>query len=239
MDPVVGDVANLLTRVGELLGKYLERLQATRERRWDQVTTALDMLTELTALHVKTINEVVSPIIERRDLVETCHRYRVLVNNDDLPRGYGEARGVLESALSLKQFRGGTPETNPLKVVLVRLWEFQHAAFLLKLNSWGIADTLEHAEELWLRLSDQADVTSDLGASELANKVSEDFTTMIDWLRQEQPEASLAGVPELKRPDDVVEATRTWCKGWQRHVQTTLYGGRGLNHAIGALKMRR
>lgn len=199
----------------------------------------LDMLTELTALHVKTINEVVSPIIERRDLVETCHRYRVLVNNDDLPRGYGEARGVLESALSLKQFRGGTPETNPLKVVLVRLWEFQHAAFLLKLNSWGIADTLELAEELWLRLSDQVDVTSDLGASELANKVLEDFTTMIDWLRREQPEASLAGVPQLKKPDDVVEAMRTWCKGWQRHVQTTLYGGRGLNHAIGALKMRR
>ncbi len=232
-------VSELLTRVGALLGEYRQRLQARKEQRREQLLTALDMLTDLSALHLKTINEVVRPIVEERDFRKTCSRYQQLANNDDLPRGYGEARGVLEAALSLKQFKGGTPDDNPLKILLVQLWHFQHAAFLLKLNSWDIADTLEHAKELWELLPTEASRCSDVRTYGLRDTVSADFTTMLDWLRDEHPEERLDRLPELKTRDDVVDAARTWCKGWQRHVQVTLYGGRGLNHAIGVVKMIR
>jgi hypothetical protein len=73
--------------------------------------------------------------------------------------------------------------------------------------------------------------------NELQKTVAGNFTKMNNWLRQEVPDAGLGELPAIETPDDVVEATRVWCKGWQRYAQMTLYGGRGLNHAIGKLKM--
>lgn len=228
---------HLLTLAGQAVANYAGRLRATRERRSQQLLAACDMLTELTGLHLKAIDEVVQPIVDRRDLLETLRRYRRLVNNDDLPRGYGEARGVLEAALKLKQFRGGTTEDNPLKVVLVRLAEFQQAAFLLELSSWSVADTLEDVEELWLSLPDDPGLLATGRVRELQKKVSTSLEPMVEWLRRAYPDADLALPSALESREAVIEATRTWCKGWQRHVQTTLYGGRGLNYAVGALRI--
>jgi hypothetical protein len=164
-------IVDLLKLAEDIVGKYLTRLHEARERRWEQVLTALEMLTELTGLHVKAINEVVEPVVERRDLLETCRRYRLLVNNPDLPRGYGEARGVLEAALKLKQFRGGKIDDNPVKDVLTQLSKFQRAAFLLRLKSTTVVDMLEVAEEFWSLRFGRDGVRSD---SSPAQRIAED-----------------------------------------------------------------
>jgi hypothetical protein len=176
-------------------------------------------------------------VVERRDLPETCRRYRLLVHNTELPRGYGEARGVLEAALTLKQFKGGGTDDNPVKVVLIQLYGFQYAAFLLKLSSHAVADMLERVEKLWSLLSGHDGVRADNSAQKLQQSVARDLIRMTDWLRALYPDAGLGEVPALESADDVVEATRIWCKSWQRHAEMTLYGGRGLNYAIGKLKM--
>jgi hypothetical protein len=230
-------INDLLKTAESLVSRYITRINAARERQWEQILAALEMLKELTGVHVKAINQVVEPVLERRDLLETCRRYRILVHNDDLPRGYGGALGVLKAALNMKQFKGRTGDDNPVNVVIVRLYEFQQAAFILKLSSHRVEDMLEHVEELWLLLSGRDGVRSDSYIQQLRERAATELTEMMDWLRAEVPDAGLGEVPALDTPDEVVEATRTWCKGWQRHAEMTLYGRRGLNYAIGQLKM--
>ena len=227
----------LLKLVPGIVTSLGDRLQAARDKPWEQISIALDMLEKLSSLHVKAIGQVAAPILEEGDILSTCRNYQALVNNPDFPAGYGTARGVLEAALSFDRFRKGTIR-DKLKAVLAELGEFQHAAFMLEYDSHRMADAFERARELGLLLA-PGQPRPDSQVADLQQKVDDAFRGSFQWLAAEQGQQVSLDVPPLLTSDAVVELVRTWCREWQRHVQRTLYGGRGLHYAIGQLRMER
>ncbi len=227
----------LLKLVPGIVTSLGDRLQAARDKPWEQISIALDLLEKLSSLHVKAVGQVTAPILEEGDILSTCRNYQALVNNPDFPAGYGTARGVLEAALSFDRFRKGTIR-DKLKAVLAGLGEFQHAAFMLEYDSYRMADAFERAKELALLLA-PGQPQSDPKVAELQQKVDDAFRGSFQWLAAEQGQQVSLDVPPLLTSDAVVELVRTWCREWQRHVQRTLYGGRGLHYAIGQFRMER
>jgi hypothetical protein len=227
----------LLKLVPGIVTSLGDRLQAARDKPWEQISISLDMLEKLSSLHVKAVGQVTAPILEEGDILSTCRNYQALVNNPDFPAGYGAARGVLETALSFDRFRKGTIR-DKLKAVLVELGGFQHAVFMLEYDSYRMADAFERARELGLLLA-PGQPRPDSQVADLRQKVDDAFRGSFQWLAAEQGQPVPLDVPPLLTSDAVVELVRTWCREWQRHVQRTLYGGRGLHYAIGQLGMER
>jgi hypothetical protein len=213
-----------------------DRLQAAKDKPWERILISLDTLEKLTNLHVKAIGVVTSPILETGDMLSTCQSYQQLVNNPDFPIGYGTVRGELETALGFEQFRKAEVQ-DKLKTVLDELKDFQYAAFMLGYDCYRMADALESAKELWSLLSAHDQHEPDSRAKGLQTRFYDDFKGVFQWLTAEREKQFQIDVPELLTPDDVMNIVRIWSREWQRDVQKTLYGGRGLNYAIGQLRM--
>lgn len=238
----IGQITSILGIITQIVKEFRDRLQAAKDKPWEPILISLEMLEKLTSEHIKAIGIVTTPVLETGDIVSTHENFQKLVNNPDFPTGYGTARGTLEAAythssdrsISFRQFEKGTTR-DKLKKVLEELGRFQHAAFMLGVDSWGMADSLRRALELWSLLSASGQPQPDSKIADLQTQVQNVFTDFFGWLalQQEQP----LDVPQLLTPDDVVALVRTWGREWQRHVQRTLYGGRGLNHAIAQLRM--
>jgi len=227
-------LVELLKSVPGIVTALGDRFQAAKDKPWERILISLEMLEKLANLHVKAIGVVTTPILEAGDILSTCETYRALVNNPDFPIGYGTVRGELEAALRFDQFRKGAIR-DKLKTVLGELGQFQHAAFMLEYDSYRMADVLESAKELWSLLPAGGQLQPDSRITELQTQVRNAFIGVFQWLTAEQQVP--LDVPQLLTSDDVVSLVRTWCREWQRHVQRTLYGGRGLNYAIGQLRM--
>jgi hypothetical protein len=233
------DIFKVLETIPGLIDFFSKKIEAARENRWEQVLEALALLVELTAKHIDAINLVVAPIVKNNDLVSTFQNYQALVNNGDFPMGYGTARGILEGAYGVKEFKK-EPTHQKLKDVLIKLYEFQSIAFLLKRSSWRMADEFEKAEELWSLLSGKNSSRASSEIAGLRDVVSQAFRSDMNYIKYGNPYMSSPELPDdhkLDTPDEVVELVRAWCKEWQRSCQQTLYGGRGLHYAIGQLKM--
>ena len=199
---------------------------------------SLDMLANLATLHVQAIGEVTAPILEERDIVSTTRNFNSLVNNSAFPQGYAGARGELEAGLGFKQLQGAVRDKT--RAVLSELGNIQYTAFMLEYDSWGMADAVEEANKLWtlLKACNQPKPLSEIDS--LKREVSDKFSGPLAGFQTPKPERDdqrPPDMPPLDTPSDVIELVRTFCRAWQRHVQRTLFGGRGLNYAIGQLKM--
>ena len=228
-------VFEALGALPEIITTLGDRLQAAKDRPWERILISLEVLEQLVNQHVKAIGLVTAPILETGDLLTTCENFRELVNNPDFPTGYGVVRGELEAALQFDQFRKGVVR-DKLKTVLGELGQFQYAAFMREYDSYRVADVLELAERLWGLLP--APGQQPLPSSQIAalqTQVRSAFKDILQGLPTE-PQAP-ADIPDLLTSEDVVSLIQNWCRKWQRHVQRTLYGGRGLNYAIGQLRM--
>ena len=62
----------------------------------------------------------------------------------------------------------------------------------------------------------------------------------IESLRAQQERVTIkAELPQIETVEDLVKLVSRWCSEWQRFVQRTLYGGRGLDFTIGKLELER
>jgi hypothetical protein len=225
-------LVELFKQAGATITGFVVRAREAGDRRWDRVFIVLEMLQEVSKLHVDAINQVVLPITQDGDIARTVQLYEELVYDQTFPKGYADAKGFLKEASSFKPFKGSQPDT-PLKAVLDELHKFQTVAFALENNSWDISETFGAARELWSLLLEDG---NDARIAELRSTLSQDFPkgfTRIQML-EELPDHVL-----FRRPDDVVDIVRQWCTGWRRKVHETLYGGHGLDYAIGRLKAER
>ena len=223
----MSDIIEILKLAKEVVASFVTRKHDAAEAAWAPVIVALDKLSDLPTLHVRAIDEVTAPLLSAEDLVETSRRYTLLANNPDFPQGYGAIRGVLEATQKLKAFQGKDIQDH-VERVLDQLSKFQYGAFRLDWDSYQIADTLARAAKLVESLNEHdASQLRELGAS---------FIDSYTELLKEPVDSGLdapTSVPEL------VALLQSWCISWQRYVQRTLYGGRGLNYEISQLKMKK
>jgi len=239
MSPDLG-LGDVLRAIAELVSQYRERLDASREQKDAQVVTALRMLEELTALHVKAVVAVCVPVLEDGDIVTTASSYQHLVDDPAFPKGYGMARGILEQAYGLKEFRGSYREA--IQGVLLQLHAFQTAGFMLGYGSGVAADSLNVARDFH-ELARQTEDGASLGhpARErfqtLQTDVSARFHAMFQWLAAQTGQQSDLATTQVSSAADVVHLGQAWARQWKTHVQNTLYGGRGLDYVIGRLKL--
>jgi hypothetical protein len=224
---VLSDIIEILKLAGAGAKSLFGARAANREGSWQEVIIALDMLTELSTLHVKAINEVTAPLLSSGDLVETSRRYYQLVNNPDFPQGYGAIRGILSSAKHLAGFQKQVTQ-QAITAVLDEMYKFQYGVFTLSWDSYHVADALAKVAQV----AQQQDVSLE-DLSLVCRPFVETFTGLfVDPIEQ------IKG----SKPTTVLELTallQSWCRAWQRYVQRTLYGGIGLNHAIAELRIQR
>jgi hypothetical protein len=205
-----------------LLRAWIIPAKATDKTR-EHVNLALDHLADLINSHVKAVQDVTEPLLVREDIAETATRYRLLVNNPEFPQGYGTVRGTLEDARTLPAFQDPSL-IDKIKAVLHELYNFQYGVFTLGWDSYGVSDAI----------------------AECAQVVANQHASPADFQRAAGPLVSTyrnlfkepGSDPELPPTSHgLIRLVTLWFQTWQRYVQRTLYGGRGLNYAISQLRM--
>jgi hypothetical protein len=218
------DIIEILRLAKDAVTSLVTQRNAAAGRAWDQVAVDLDKLSELATLHTKAIDAVTAPLINEGDLVKTSRLYNLLANNPDFPQGYGLILGALDATKDLKPFH--KPELQErVKAVLDELYKFQYGAFRLDWDSYQIADAFAQSARLF----------ADNGSSDQISQAAAPFIHSHAGVFG-QPADSLPNAPAT--PTELALLLQSWSKSWQRYVQNTLYGGRGLNYAIGQLKMQ-
>jgi hypothetical protein len=236
IDVGLGDVLRV---IADLAKQYRDRLEATRDKKKDQLLSAAELLESMSALHVKAIVFVCKPLLENRDILATTRAYYELVDNPDFPIGYGLAKGVLEAAYGMKEFKR---VHEALGAILGQVHSFQTACFMLHLGSGVAADSLNDAAELYTLSSVAEKGKTDPRAdhdriASLQRKVGMEFDTMFGWLAQQRKTVHAEPPPSISGSDDVVRVSQEWARQWKSYVQETLYGKRGLHYYIGQLRM--
>lgn len=222
----MSDLTGFLTLAKQTVADLIARRRAKIENSWDDVVATLDTLSELSNHHVKAIAEVTAPLVVEQNLLETSRRYAVLVNNPDFPQGYDEVRGILAAMRSLSTFEAATIQER-IRTVIDRLTEFQYGVFTISWDSYRVCDAVAEAAKA---------ITDPAPSAELIQQISQPFFTTFTGLFEETT-PPFNGVPATK--EALVGFLQRWFQSWQRHVQRTLYGGKGLNSAIAELKMQR
>ena len=224
----MSDLIEILKLAKETVGSLVGRKRVVAEKSWDDILLALDKLSDLSNQHVKAVAEVTGPLLANGNLLETSRRYNQLVNNPDFPQGYDEIRGILVAARKLPIFKDEAIQDH-IRNVLDQLSKFQYAVFTKQWDSYRVADAVAEAAGL---ATCQEDVSPDSIA-----RASKPFTSTFTGLFQEGTEPPIEDPPTTK--EGLVALVQRWAQSWQRHVQRTLYGGKGLNSAIAQLKMQR
>jgi hypothetical protein len=238
IDLGLGDV---LRAISEVVLQSRDRIQASRAAKWDQLLSALQLLEDITALHVRAVVHVCDPVLERGDVIATAREYQRLVDNPDFPIGYGLVKGILEPAYGMSEFKKpGVHEV--IGVLLSQVHDFQTAGFMLGLGSGVAADSLNVLAELHgvnqhVEHSDTENLEDHERLGLLRAQAKERLDAMFDWLAMQPGQEPSLGRPEPRTAVDVVRLTQLWARHWKAHVQTTLYGGRGLHNSIGQLRM--
>ena len=223
----MSDLIEILKMAKETVGSLVGRKRDVAEKSWDEVVLALDKLNELSNHHVKAVAEVTGPLVSEGNLLETSRRYAQLVNNPDFPQGYDEIRGILVAARSLPSFKG-TAIQDHIRSVLDELSNFQYAVFTLSWDSYRVADAVAEAARV---------ATSPEAPPDGIARASDPFIKTFTGLFQEEAEPKVKDPPTTK--EGLVVLVQRWAQSWQRHVQRTLYGGKGLSSEVAQLKMQR
>jgi hypothetical protein len=85
-------LAELLATASTIVDRFIIERGKREADLIDNVFVGVDMIKELTHNHMNAIDLVVSPILEKNDFLSTSHNYKILVNNQNYPRGYSEVK---------------------------------------------------------------------------------------------------------------------------------------------------
>jgi hypothetical protein len=239
MQDLIG-LGQLIDMARQAVSDFEAKRQAIQAQPWKELLNCLDMLQKLTRTHVEAINRVVTPIINEGDILTTCQYYRELVNAPEFPIGYDYVHGVIGGLRDQKQFQEREIH-GWLKTITDELGKFQYTVFVLKYHgaSWGMANAFETARDLWSRLPSGNEPQPDPQIDKLRRDVQDFFRQAFesvvskDLKEEDKKEITFP----LITSDDVVALLREWCLQWQRCVQVALYGGHGLNYAIGRVRI--
>jgi hypothetical protein len=223
----MSDLIEILKMAKDTVGSLVSRKRVVAEKSWDEVVLALDKLNELCNHHVKAVAEVTGPLVSEGNLLESSRRYAQLANNPDFPQGYDEIRGILAAAQKLPSFKGTATEEH-IRSVLDELHNFQYAVFTPSWDSYRVADAFAEAAQV---------ASSPEASPESIARTSDPFIKTFTGLFQEEAEPKVKDPPTTK--EGLVVLIQRWVQLWQRHVQRTLYGGKGLSFKIAQLKMQR
>ena len=228
------ELLGYLTLAKDIVASLLHRAAASREKPWDELTFALDKLTELVGVHVKAVAEVTAPILTEGDLGETARRYSLLVNNAEFPRGYDSIRGTLAAVGKLRGFQDDTHK-ELLRAVVDQLSSFQLGVFTLKWDSFKVSDGVTEAAKVA--------ATNSPSEAEIMRVAAPFLLSFVGLF------GPITQPPAPEPPKTKAELTallQDWFKSWQRHVHRASYGGvstgtqpGGLGSAISQLKMAR
>ncbi len=224
----MSDLIEIFKLVKETVGSVVGRKHVVAEKAWDDVVLALDKLGSLSNLHIKAVAEVTEPLLTDGNVKETAQRYNQLVNNPDFPQGYDEIRGILAAARRLPSFKEAGIQDH-IQNVLDELTKFQYGVFTLSWDSYHVADAVAEAARVATREEEPT--------HEIVARAAAPFITTFTGLFQEGSEPSVKESPTTR--EDLMALVQRWAQSWQRHVQRTLYGSKGLNSAIAQLKMQR
>lgn len=238
IDLGLGDVLRAIT---DVVLQSRDRIQAAREAKWDQLLSALKLLDDMTALHVRAVVYVCDPVLEKGDVVTTAQQYQQLVDNPDFPIGYALAKGVLENAYGLREFKK-PPVHALIGDLLGQVHAFQTAGFVLGMGSDVAADSLNVVAEHYqfLKRGGDGDAVSLEDQDRLRSlhaEAKKRLDTMFVWLAGQPGQPAHVDRPEPRTAADVERLAQLWARHWKAHVQMTLYGGRGLHYYIGQLRM--
>lgn len=98
-------IMSLINLAAQALQKFLDRRNAAEEDVIQNVIVATDVFKELTVLHIKAINSVCSPVLNKSDLRTTCERYIELVDDPTFPTADGEAYGTIDGVQGKPPFK--------------------------------------------------------------------------------------------------------------------------------------
>jgi hypothetical protein len=158
--------------------------------------------------------------------VETSRRYGLLINNPDFPQGYGAIRGILEATRNIRALQNASLQEK-VRAVLDHLYEFQYGVFTLGWDSYHVSDAMSQCA----RVAADPESTPD--------RIAEAGSPLINSYRNLFKDSPTQDLPERTTTiADLTMLVQLWCQAWQRYIQRRLYGGRGLNYAIGQLKMQ-
>ena len=222
----MSDIIEILRLAKKPIESFFTQRRLVAEKSWEEVILALNTLSELSNHHVKAIAEVTAPILNRGDLIETSRRYDLLVNNPDFPQGYDMIRGVLAATRSLPTFREASVKEK-VQAVIDASVKFQYGAFTLGWDSYHVADAFREAARV---AADEQPSADDVV------RVTAPFIQTFTGLFQNASDARPPKPPTTTA--EMIAFLQWFCRSWQRYVQNTLYGGQGLNSAIGQLKMQ-
>lgn len=220
----------LFASLREASSSFATQRNEARDRQRDEIIATLDYLNELCRLHVAAINTAVEPAILGGDIQATRDLLWRLGNNPDFPTGYDHAKGILREALTLKRFRSGDERQNPVKDVLFKVTELQYASFLLRKspNEHGEPElvygsrVLPDGFQAAIRLRDLLKETKESGEIEaLKDEMKQAFQ---DFGFGMQPPPISSEIEAVHSEQDVIAVVQRWCRAWQVHVQTKLYG---------------
>lgn len=229
----------------------------TKEDIWTQVNEALDQLETLVKGHLDLIDKAIAPVIgeEPNGVLTTAGRFRALVFNHDLPIGYQNAVGYIDSMTYLKEFKWETIAGRRLDTLRKELPIFQYAVFPMLSRSGYLGDYgFGSAAKLWSLVSSNSPYQEEKKANLLQEEIRENFRLGFEWLLYEEewltshreeavklPVAReqfepLLEVSNLHKPDGIVELVRSWCVGWQYLVKQQTWG-KYLSYAISQLRL--
>ena len=108
---------------------------------------------------------------------------------------------------------------------VVHLSRFQYGVFTISWDSYHVADAIGEAASVVERRDPSVD--------EIA-RASQPFIQTFTGLFEYPSEAEIPTSVQ-----SLVVLVQHWAQSWQRYVQRTLYGGKGLRSAIAQLRMHR
>jgi len=222
----MSDFLELLKIAKDTVDSFFTQRKAVSSKAWEEVVLALDKLTELTTLHIKTVVEVNAPLLTFGDIAETSRRYSLLVNNPDFPQGYGTIRGILEATHAIRTFQGASTQEK-VKAVLNDLFEFQYGVFTLGWDSYHVSDAIAACARIAGNPQSNADEIEHAGAPLILS-----YTNLFKDAPMHTTSQRTTSIPEL------ISLVQTWCREWQRYIQRKLYDGRGLNYSVSQLRMQ-
>ncbi len=139
-------MADLVKDMIDHVAVYTERRRVTKEMEWASVLDAVATVRKLVKDHLETAKIMTEPVRIKRDLASTAELLRRFVDEGSLPLAYDEVHGGLEQLIQSGSFKAEA--TSLMRELRIRLSQFQVEAFMVRYNSWSMADAVESITEL-------------------------------------------------------------------------------------------
>lgn len=223
----------ILKLAKETAESVFKHVGSARDKPWEELTFALDKLSDLVKLHVRAVSEVTVPILTDGDVAETARRYSLLVNNPDFALGYDSVRGTLSAVQKVPGFQDKDHKER-VRAVVGELSTFQQVVFTPAWDSFRVSDAVLKAAKVAA-----ADSPSAAEIAQVAGPFVEKFIGL--------PGAVAPAGPLPNTAAELSALLQDWFKLWQRTVQRASYGGLaavgggpgGVGAAISQLRMLR